>query len=98
VAINALETLTVNGLAELAAAWRGAMGPYDAYRVEAEESRQLDNEDVSVLVDQVGRGKASGIPMSRNGAKVFSIRSGNVVRLVLNADRDRALANLGLTE
>jgi hypothetical protein len=66
---------------------------------EAEDVQELDAERVLVLTRLVGRGKTSGIQLGAvqaRGASVFTLRNGKVVRLVLYADRGRALADLGL--
>jgi hypothetical protein len=58
-----------------------------------------ENVDVLVLVQDIGRGKASGLELGELGgerAMIFELRSGKVRRLTIYWDRDRALADLGL--
>ena len=84
----------VEGMADFLSAWEN-------YRVEAEEYRELDRERVLVLHHFAGRGKTSGVDlrnMRAEGASLFRVRDGKVVRLVNYIDRDRALADLGLKE
>ena len=54
-----------------------------------------------VLTHVIGRGKASGLDvgdMRTDGANVFRIVDGKVIELLIYADRDRALADLGIKE
>ena len=95
------ESGTHTGHAEMAAGWRGFLGAWGDYRVVADEYRELDGERVLVLMQHGGYGKASGLgdaQLKTEGANVFHIRNGQVVRLVLYWHRNRALADLGLTE
>ena len=81
--------------------FRGWLSTWEDVRIKADEYRELDNERVLVPVSASGRGKASGLDlgqMGANGAAVFHVRDGKVTRLVLYAERDRALADLGLSE
>ena len=85
-------TNMVEGMADFLSAWEN-------YRVEAEEYRELDQERVLVFHQFAGRGKTSGVDlrhMRADGASLFFVRSGKVVRLVNYIDRNRALADLGL--
>lgn len=85
------------GLAQGTRAWIGA---WREIRFHAEEYRELDDERVLVLVRFSGRGRTSGLDldqMQATGANVFHVREGKVTRLVLYLDRDRALADLGLS-
>ncbi len=73
---------------------------WEDLRVEVEKYRELDAERVLVLTRNSGRGKRSGIELSElrgRGATVLHIRDGKVTRFVQYFDRDRALADLGLT-
>jgi len=89
------------GLAGMAEGFRSILAAWEGYRAEADDYRQLDRERVLVLVHMSGRGKMSGLELGRlrtKGANVFHVRGGKVTRLVLYFDRDRALAELGLSE
>jgi ketosteroid isomerase-like protein len=72
---------------------------WEDYRVEAEGCRELDEERVLVLTRSSGRGKTSGIEIAQmptGGVMLFHVRSGQVARIVVYTNRDRALADLGL--
>jgi ketosteroid isomerase-like protein len=87
------------GLAAMAKSWREFLKDWDDFRAEAEEYRELDDERVLVLHHFGGRGRASGLSIGETrakGATVFHVGDGKVRRLVLYANRDRGLADLGL--
>ena len=75
-------------------AWQG-------FRAEAVEYRELDPECVLVLHRYGGQGKSSGLTLGQmhgEGASLFTVRGGKVVRNVFYLDRNTALADLGLKE
>jgi ketosteroid isomerase-like protein len=87
------------GLADMAEAARARLSLWEGYRIEAEEYRELDDERVLVLVHRSGRGKTSGLELGQigtKGAQLIHVRDGKVTRYVTWADRERALADLGL--
>ena len=87
------------GLVGMAEAMHELLGGLEDLRTEAVEYRELDSERVLVFSRQSGRGKASGLDFAQIRAEatdVFHIRHGKVTKLVTYADRDRALADLGL--
>jgi ketosteroid isomerase-like protein len=97
--IGGLEPTTGLGLAALGDAMRAFLGPWDTYRVKAEDFRELDDDRVLVLSCATGRGKVSGldvVDVAGKGANLLQVRGGKVTRLVVYWDRDRALADLGL--
>jgi ketosteroid isomerase-like protein len=101
VTVDGPEPGSWSGLAGVANAWRDYLRAWDAWRVEAEEYREPDDERVLVLDRRSGRGKLSGLEledMLTGGATLFHICDGKVSRLVVYADCDRALADLGLEE
>jgi ketosteroid isomerase-like protein len=90
-----------NGLAAMAETWRSFLSTWENYRTEVEEYRDLDDERILVLLHVVGRGKASGMElgeMRTKAANLFHVRDGKVTKLVLYQDRERGLAELGLSE
>ena len=66
-----------------------------------DEYRDLDDGRILVLNRFSGRGKTSGLDLERMHAEVANVvvvRNGKVTRLVTYWDRERALADLGLSE
>jgi ketosteroid isomerase-like protein len=93
------DPIKAKGVAAMAERWREWMSAWSNYRSEADEYRELDSERVLVLMRHGGRGKASGMEveqLDRQGANVFHVRDGQVVKLALYWDRDRALTDLGV--
>ena len=85
----------------MAEAWREALSAFEELRAEADDYRALDDERVLVLMHLIGRGKTSGLEVGdiqMNGADLFHVRDGKVMRLVLYWDRDNALPDVGLSE
>lgn len=88
------------GRAGMAEGWRAFLSNWGDYRFEVEEYRELDAERILVLICVRGRGRTSGLELGQvgaEGANLLHVRGGKVVRLALYFDRDRALADLGLT-
>jgi ketosteroid isomerase-like protein len=89
------------GPAGLAEGTRNFMAAWRGMRFEAAEYRQLDDERVLVLFRYIGHGKQSGLALDKVpnfGAHLFSVRNGEVVKLIAYFDRQRAFADLGLKE
>jgi ketosteroid isomerase-like protein len=81
-------------------AHRDFLSAWDEFRLEAEDYRELDPERVIVLFGRSGRRKTSGVALGQlrsEGASLFHVRDGKVIRLVFYADREYALADLGLS-
>jgi ketosteroid isomerase-like protein len=88
-----------SGAATAETRWRDFRAAWEDLSFEVEESRELDNERVLVLVRRSGRGKRSGVALDEvqaRGADLFHIRDGRVTKAIWYWDRDRALADLGL--
>jgi ketosteroid isomerase-like protein len=89
------------GRAAMAASMNSILDAWQNARIEADEYMALDDERVLVLNHLSGRGETSGLEvgqMKRNGAAILHIRHGKVTRYASYNDRDRALADLGLSE
>jgi ketosteroid isomerase-like protein len=87
------------GVTEMREALRNFLAPWEDFRAEVEEYREMDRERVLVLIHHRGRGKTSGLElgqMQTNNASLFHVRDGTVTRFVAYWDRERALADLGL--
>jgi ketosteroid isomerase-like protein len=88
------------GRAGMTESFRDFLGAWKDFRAEVEEWRELDDERVLVLVRFSGRGKTSELDLDQmraKGATLYHIRRGKVTRIVTYFDRDRALADLGLS-
>jgi ketosteroid isomerase-like protein len=92
---------TWTGPAAMAEAWRNFLRGWAEFRAAADEYRELDRERVLVLSHLTGRAKADTLDvgdMRAEGAHIFHIENNEVIRLIVYGDRERALAELGLTE
>jgi hypothetical protein len=99
VVVDGPSPMTFRGLAELAAGMRDMLSPWENYRAEAVECRELDDERVLVLIRRSGRGKRSGLELDASwtrGVEIVHIKQRRVTRIVKYFDRDRAFADLGL--
>ena len=88
------------GLDGMAAGWRNWLDTWENFHQSVEEYRELDGERVLVLFQFRGRGRTSGVTIEEiggNGAGLFHVRGGKVIRFVGYLDRERVLAELGLT-
>jgi ketosteroid isomerase-like protein len=83
--------------AEIAAGVREMLSAWEDFRLAAEEFRELDGDRVLALASGAARGKRSGVELRASAANVFHIANGKVTRVVTYYDRDRALAELGLS-
>jgi ketosteroid isomerase-like protein len=88
---------TFKGLSGMAQAVGGALNAFSDMHQTADDFRELDEHRVLVLTTFAGHGKASGATVQSKGANVLHIADGQVTKLVHYWDRDRALADLGLS-
>ena len=88
------------GVAGMAEGWLAWLGAWADFRAEADEYREVDDEHVLVLCHFRGRGRTSGLDVGQvttKAASLFRVRDGKVTRLVLYAEGEQALADLGLS-
>ena len=91
----------LRGVAALGDNWREFQGAWEDYSLKAEDYRQLDDERILVMTRLSGRGKASGLEVTQTGSRaatIFTVRKGQVRKLVVYWDGDRALTDLGLAD
>jgi ketosteroid isomerase-like protein len=69
------------------------LSEWDGWRAVAEDYLELGNHLV-VLVSHYGRGKGSGVEIRHEGAHVFVLRDGKVVRLEIFATREKAIESV----
>jgi ketosteroid isomerase-like protein len=101
VAVDGPEPGGWSGLAGIARGWGDFLRAWDAWRVEADQYRELDDGRVLIAGRFKGRGRTSGFELGdvgTPGSILFHFSSGKVTRLVIYWDRDHALADLGLEE
>ena len=85
----------------MAEGYRQFLSAWDDVRTDVEEYREFGSERVLVFTHTTGRGKTSGLelgPISATTAVLFHMCDGKVTKLGLYFDRQRALADLGLTD
>jgi ketosteroid isomerase-like protein len=63
------------------------------WRAEADDYLELGNR-VIVLASYYGRGKGSGVETRQEGAHVFELRDGKVIRLEIFATREKAIESV----
>jgi ketosteroid isomerase-like protein len=87
------------GVAGMAQGFRDYVRAWEAWRVVAERYVEVDEERVIALFRVSGRGKASGVELGQlrnEGASLFELRDGKVVKIAQYWDRERAFADLGI--
>ena len=101
VVMDGLNPGALRGAAALEANWREFQGAWKDYGMRADDYRQLDDERILVMTRLSGRGKASGLEVTQTGSRaatIFTVRKGQVRKLVVYWDGDRALADLDLPD
>lgn len=71
------------------------LSPWEDWRCEAEEFI-ASGDFVVVLTRYTGRGKGSQVAVDTQGAHVWTLRDGRVIRLEVFSSRERALAAAGI--
>jgi ketosteroid isomerase-like protein len=88
------------GLAGMAEGFRDLLSAWQGWRPQADDYLELGSERVLVLDHFRARGKTSGLEIGHTrteGAVLFHLRDGKATRVVVYWDREKALADLGLT-
>jgi 2-(1,2-epoxy-1,2-dihydrophenyl)acetyl-CoA isomerase len=86
------------GLDGMATAFREFLSAWEKISIEATQYQEVDDERVLVLAHFRGRGKTSGVDLGQvwtKAASLFQVRNAKVTKLVVYADYERALADLG---
>jgi hypothetical protein len=81
----------IDGLREV---WLDWLSPGETYRTEIEEARDLGDR-VLLLVHDFGRRTGSTQEVALNGASVWTVRDGTIVRAEFHSDRTTALEAVG---
>ena len=87
------------GIEEMARGWGEFLSAWKNLRTVVEEFRELDDGRILVLVRNTGEGKHSGLDVASlagQGANLFEIRGGKVVRLEVFGHRQSGLEAAGL--
>jgi ketosteroid isomerase-like protein len=95
--VDGTEPGSARGLEGMHEAWSAFLGAWVELRVEVEEFREGSDGRVLALTQNSGRGKTSGLElgqMKTQGANLFQIRDGKVIRLSVYWDQDQAVADL----
>jgi uncharacterized protein len=69
---------------------RSWLSPWEHWSVQVDDYLEL-GDHVVVLATYHGRGKGSGVEIYQEGAHVFELRDGKVVRLEIFANREKAI-------
>jgi ketosteroid isomerase-like protein len=72
---------------------RNWLSEWENWRIVPEEYLEF-GDFVVVLTSYEGRGKGSGVEIRQEGAHVFRLRDGKVVRLEIFASREKAIASV----
>jgi ketosteroid isomerase-like protein len=76
---------------------RAWLDEWEDWRAEADDYLEIGNH-VVVLASYHGRGRGSGAPIHQQGAHVFELRNGKVVRLEIFATREKAIESARAAE
>ena len=93
--IFSLESPLLEGKEEIRAAWTSAVESLDVH-VEPRELIPVGDDAVVVVAKWIGRGAASGTPVSATAAQVFTFEEGVVVSVESYPGREEALGAAAL--
>ncbi|SRR6266542_7011160 len=82
-----------DGFADVWTEWTGA---FASFRIEVEDVIDTGDDKVVSLVRLHARTRTDGVPIEQDGAAVWTVRDGKLVRAEFHLDRDAALRSAGL--
>jgi ketosteroid isomerase-like protein len=82
-----------DGFADVWTEWTGA---FESFRIEVEDVIDAGAEKVVSLVRLHARSQTDGVPIEQDGAAVWTMRNGKLVRAEFHLDRHAALRSAGL--
>ena len=86
------------GHAEIRRFWQGFLEAWDEWTAEVQEAIEVDPETLVCKTHFRARGKGSGVLIEGDGASVWSVRGGKVIRAKLFQSKAEALEAVGLSE
>jgi ketosteroid isomerase-like protein len=89
--------ITYRGFDGLRELWLDWLSPWEAYRTELEEARDLGDR-VLLLVRDFGRRAGATQEVVLSGAAVWTLRDEKIARAEFHGDRATALASVGLAQ
>jgi ketosteroid isomerase-like protein len=85
------------GLRGLMEGWRDWLAPWESYVIEVEELVDAGN-SVVALVNMRARTEHGGVEMEQQGATIWTVEEGKIVRMSFHLDRGDALARAGVEQ
>jgi ketosteroid isomerase-like protein len=86
----------VKGRDQVVAFLRSFIGAWEAYEMNVEELRELDDGRVLVLFSERARGRSSGVETEEHPAALWTLRDGRVARFEAFGDRGEARRRAGV--
>src|SRR5215470_5204977 len=96
--IGGLEEDAAFGPERVADYMRRYAGAFEDYRYDVERLTDLGSGVVLAAVTETGRGKGSGVPVTRSFAALYMVIDGRIARCTLFGTEQQALEAAGLSE
>ncbi len=77
---------------------RQFIGAFDEYDFEVDRVTDLGSGAIVAVVKETGRGKASGVPVQRSVATLYTLIDAKIARMTVFPSEDAALKAAGLSE
>jgi len=74
------------------------VGAFEDYSYEVERLTDLGSGTVLAVVTETGRGKASGVPVNRHYASLYTVIDDKIARITVFPSEEQALEAVGLRE